>query len=595
MERSWKKCYKDCPVEEQDDCGSKSQCKFPFTYENISYNHCISNDNAVAPWCITTPQWNEKGNWKFCSDKCPMSSNSTSDLIIPAVASGLLFVLMLIPLIYVLWRKKKRIYHNDVRQRYPGLQKQNRETPTDAFAGSESNIANSLRCSLHGENCAKQTTQQQNYDDDGYMAMNGTPPENVKRNEGTVSPRDLGMTSISDNENETNILRNYENETIQMRQEKIMKSLSGDPSKLNRRLTLNEQIAFLSYNRDFELDRSCFIIEQVLGSGNFGTILLGKIFHNDDSQITTPVAIKTLTNSMDDEQLYSLIYEMKILSNLKSHLNIVNLMGCCTSDYAKNGNLWLLLEYCEKGDMKSFLIDHRQEFRLNMGKGTTKNPDKPRYITMQNCNTDYVSEGTDIHETRKQFTLDTRVLLIWSYDIAKGMEYLSGERIMHGDLATRNILIKAMNNRLIPKVADFGLSKRFYDDTSYLKKKRPHTPFKWMALEYLLDGCFRLTSDVWSYGVVLWEIFSLGQEPYPGKEYGEVLGELRNGYTLQYPDDVAHNTSDWKPKEFYETISSLCFKFDPTQRDSFAKLVGHIEKHMTREELSKYGNISDEN
>ena len=161
---------------------------------------------------------------------------------------------------------------------------------------------------------------------------------------------------------------------------------------------------------------------------------------------------------------------------------------------------------------------------------------------------------------------------------------------MHGDLAARNILIKMDDGHLIPKIADFGLSKRFYNDTSYHKKNRPHIPYKWMALEYLLNGSFNLSSDVWSYGVVLWEIFSLGLEPYPGKEYENILIMLRNGYTLPCPEDVENYTGDWNPKDFYEVISSECFNLDPSKRASFTTLVKYIEKHLTNEEILQYRN-----
>ena len=156
-----------------------------------------------------------------------------------------------------------------------------------------------------------------------------------------------------------------------------------------------------------------------------------------------------------------------------------------------------------------------------------------------------------------------------------------------GLYSVSNILIKLVNGQLIPKVADFGLSKRFYNDTSYLKKNRPHIPYKWMALEYLLDGRFHLTSDVWSYGVVLWEIFSLGQEPYPGKEYDDLLIILRSGYTLPCPTNIENFISNWNPKDFYDTIAGVCFSLDPSQRATFSTLVKYIERHLTAEEISQ--------
>jgi serine/threonine protein kinase len=111
-----------------------------------------------------------------------------------------------------------------------------------------------------------------------------------------------------------------------------------------------------------------------------------------------------------------------------------------------------------------------------------------------------------------------------------------------------------------------------------------------MALEYLLDGCFHMTSDVWSYGVVLWEMFSLGLEPYPGKEYENLLVMLQNGYTLPCPNDVENYVGDWNPKGFYDVISAECFNLDPSNRASFETLVRYIERHLTKNELLEYGN-----
>ena len=88
------------------------------------------------------------------------------------------------------------------------------------------------------------------------------------------------------------------------------------------------------------------------------------------------------------------------------------------------------------------------------------------------------------------------------------------------------------------KVSDFGLSKMFYDKISYRKEKRNYVPWKWMAPEYLQTGCFTITSDVWSFGIVIWEIFSLGKEPYVGKNVEEIILKLKEGYHLPCPEDM---------------------------------------------------------
>ena len=131
-------------------------------------------------------------------------------------------------------------------------------------------------------------------------------------------------------------------------------------------------------------------------------------------------------------------------------------------------------------------------------------------------------------------SINSRCLLHWAHDIAKGMEFLSKSKIMHGDLAARNVMLDdnlIQPGRLVAKVADFGLSKQL-DYEKYEKETRVYVPWKWMAIEYLQTGCLTITSDVWSYGVLLWEVMAFGRTPYGHQEYDEVLTKLRSGYKL---------------------------------------------------------------
>ena len=120
------------------------------------------------------------------------------------------------------------------------------------------------------------------------------------------------------------------------------------------------------YNPKREIDRSNFTLISTLGSGNFGKVFKGIAsgLHYPNSK--TCVAVKTTHNASNQDQVMSLVCEAKILSNLDLHLNLVNLLGSCTSNFADTGDLWLLLEYCQEGDMKSFLQEHRGEFTNNI-------------------------------------------------------------------------------------------------------------------------------------------------------------------------------------------------------------------------------------
>ena len=110
----------------------------------------------------------------------------------------------------------------------------------------------------------------------------------------------------------------------------------------------------------------------------------------------------------------------------------------------------------------------------------------------------------------------------------------------------------------LAKVADFGLSKRFYDNVKYSKESRLYVPWKWMALEYLMNDYFTLTSDVWSFGVLFWEILSFGRTPYGQQEYDELLDKLKTGYRLSFPDEAKQILS-WSPQSLFQSLSKMCF------------------------------------
>ena len=141
-------------------------------------------------------------------------------------------------------------------------------------------------------------------------------------------------------------------------------------------------------------------------------------------------------------------------------------------------------------------------------------------------------------------------------------------------------------------VADFGLSKNLYYDTSYEKENRLEIPWKWTALEYLDKDYFTLKSDVWSFMVLIWEIFSFGRTPYGRCSYDEVLAKLLGGYRLPYPEDLKDITA-WSPQELYSRLSNICFTAEPNDRGSFCDVVEALENELTKEELENYVNENE--
>ena len=332
--------------------------------------------------------------------------------------------------------------------------------------------------------------------------------------------------------------------------------MNGNSAMMNPEMILNEQATHLSYSGKYEMDRSKFEVGRKLGGGAFGSVHQGVTEDFINPQKKTKVAIKSVNNPLDPSQIYALMCEIKVLDKLEMHLNLVNMVGACTTKF-RVGELWLLLEFCPHGDMK-------------------KNFLKNRDVILQ-----------DIDNQVPHKTLNARLFIKWSHSISKGMEYLSSRNIMHGDLAARNILIGNFNHdeQYLAKISDFGLSKAFYDQTSYEKEDRNQVPWKWMDINYYTTGKFTMSSDVWSFGVVFWEMLSIGQVPYLGGNAKDTIKEIKAGYRLPQPDEIAQ--VKWLV-ECYTEVTKMCWHINPKQRSSFSDLVETFESYLTTEEKDNY-------
>ena len=161
------------------------------------------------------------------------------------------------------------------------------------------------------------------------------------------------------------------------------------------------------------------------------------------------------------------------------------------------------------------------------------------------------------------------------------MDYLAGKKVLHGDLACRNILLAADN---VVKICDFGLAKDIYKTDNYRKKTDGPLPIKWMAIESLRDRVFSTQSDVWSFGIVLWEMFSLGKTPYPGIDPGASFYEkLLNGYRMDKPGNC--------PAIIYRAMSE-CWAAEPGGRPSFKKLMDLLGDILDEGERDNYLDLS---
>jgi len=328
--------------------------------------------------------------------------------------------------------------------------------------------------------------------------------------------------------------------------------------RINPFLDLKKQANLLSYDTKREIPRSLFTITSQIGKGNFGNVSKGELKELYSSNSLTPIAIKSMNGPAEGSDFQDFLEEIKIMSYIQPHLNLVSMIGSCSSNINNKKEMWLILEFCPHGDLKSFLTQNKNEILYGL--------------------------------KHKNIMLNDRCLIQWVHDIAQGMKYLSVKKIMHGDLAARNVLLSNSDlggNQLIAKIADFGLSKKFYDNITYEKQSRLHIPWKWMAPEYLIRDVFMINSDVWSFGVLIYEVFSFGRSPYGHQSYDEVEKRLEEGYRLPCPMEIQSITS-WSPEMFYNEITHVCFKEDPNNRASFTIVVNLIESSLYEEERENY-------
>nr|XP_054589702.1 ephrin type-A receptor 7 isoform X4 [Nothobranchius furzeri] len=266
-----------------------------------------------------------------------------------------------------------------------------------------------------------------------------------------------------------------------------------------------------------ELDASCIKIERVIGAGEFGEVCSGRLKLPGKRDMS--VAIKTLKVGYTEKQRRDFLCEASIMGQF-DHPNVVHLEGVVT----RGKPVMIVIEYMENGSLDAFLRKHDGQFTVIQLVGMLRG-------------------------------------------IAAGMRYLADMGYVHRDLAARNILV---NSNLVCKVSDFGLSRVIEDDPEAVYTTTGgKIPVRWTAPEAIQYRKFTSASDVWSYGIVMWEVMSYGERPYWDMSNQDVIKAIEEGYRLPAPMDC--------PPGLHQLMLD-CWQKDRAERPKFDQIVGVLDK-----------------
>uniref|UniRef100_A0A8B9VHS6 Protein tyrosine kinase 2 n=1 Tax=Anas zonorhyncha TaxID=75864 RepID=A0A8B9VHS6_9AVES len=275
--------------------------------------------------------------------------------------------------------------------------------------------------------------------------------------------------------------------------------------------------------RDYEIQRERIELGRCIGEGQFGDVHQGVYMSPENPAMA--VAIKTCKNCTSDSVREKFLQEALTMRQF-DHPNIVKLIGVITEN-----PVWIIMELCTLGELRSFL------------------------------------------QVRK-YSLDLASLILYAYQLSMALAYLESKRFVHRDIAARNVLVSATD---CVKLGDFGLS-RYMEDSTYYKASKGKLPIKWMAPESINFRRFTSASDVWMFGVCMWEILMHGVKPFQGVKNNDVIGRIENGERLPMPPNC--------PPTLY-SLMTKCWAYDPSRRPRFTELKAQLSTILEEEKLQQ--------
>jgi len=294
------------------------------------------------------------------------------------------------------------------------------------------------------------------------------------------------------------------------------------------------------------INRDELHIDKELGRGNFGVVSLGRWRNETKVAIKELIAMDTAEGYSNDADKYdkekkNFEAEMEIMKKL-NHPNLVKMYGICVDKLP----FFIIQELCEKGDLKK----HLETFKEGIGRIIEGKRNVPKFDQ----------------------------LIKWSHDIALGMSYLEKKEIVHRDLAARNVLLSKYSRA---KVADFGLSQ----DKGH-EEDNVAFPILWSPLEVLISRSFSTKSDVWSFGITVWEVFSFGDKPYGGMKRADLKYFLKSGNRIEPPNIYTKDEGDGeRTNNVYNDILLKCWAKAPEDRPTFQMLCKELSIYINQNNI----------
>ncbi|XP_013067527.1 tyrosine-protein kinase RYK-like isoform X2 [Biomphalaria glabrata] len=278
---------------------------------------------------------------------------------------------------------------------------------------------------------------------------------------------------------------------------------------------------------DILIDRKKITLVELLHEGTFGRIYMGTLLSDEENETGTEqdVFIKTVTDQAKSDQVQLFLTESVLLKSL-IHPNLHSILGACLESPDQP---LVVYPYLQEGNMKKFLLKCR----------------------MSECGSRY--------------TLNTQQLVYMAIQIIRGIQYLHRKKLIHKDIATRNCIV---GTDLVVKVTDNSLARDLFPGDYNCLGDNENRPVKWMAIEALMQKRFSPASDVWAFGVTLWEMMTLGQQPYAEVDPFEMTAYLQEGYRIAKP----HNC----PDELF-SLMACCWALCPDERPKFPQLLTYLQ------------------